>query len=347
MSAVYFPLRASVELFSDPQSPVALTRVKEAAVLYDRLIVEDGLYDATFTEGVGAVMPMWTPGDYLTHERLEDARRPVPVGEEVSFAIGKQEMRGEPAKELREVHRGVVSTRFVAHFHDVIEELRRLDVDWMRVVRLGPNDYPATSDLVREAIRELNFEAFRHQHDLPGVDPSLRRWVYASFNRDSVIAADLGAAFNVSPLFRPVVERGGVQPDFPGDEALSILVPDLGALPWEAIAEFRDHPGSREARAKLREFEERAAVQEPGDAYHFLKQVSREVNAGYIAAVKEYAPRLTDELGLELMKTLVSVSTVVGPYIEKIASLAVAAGEARRFQRSWIAALMKLHDHTG
>jgi hypothetical protein len=342
MSAIYFPLRASVELFTDPQSPAALTRVKEAAVLYDRLYVEGGLYDTTFTES-GESFNFWTPGDRLTPERLQATRQPVRVGEPMTIVMGKQDRRSKPAETGHVVMQGPVATQFVAHFDDAIEELRRLNVGWMEEVTFGPNDNPFPLDHpIGEAIRERNFEAFRESYDLPGVDPGLRRWVYTSFNRDSVIAASLGAAFNVSPLFRPVLERGGVRPDLAGGEALSIVVPNLGALPWEAVAEFRDHPGSEDARARLREFEGRAAAQEPEDAYRFLKQVSREVNAGYVAAVREYAPRLTDELRLELMKTLVSVSTVVGPYIEKVASLAQAAGEARRFQRSWIAALMTL-----
>jgi hypothetical protein len=39
-SAIFFPLRASVELFVDRQSPAAPTRVKEAAVLYDQVYLE-------------------------------------------------------------------------------------------------------------------------------------------------------------------------------------------------------------------------------------------------------------------------------------------------------------------
>jgi hypothetical protein len=44
-SKIFFPLRTSVELLKDPTSPTAATRAKQAAVLCDELIFEEGLYE--------------------------------------------------------------------------------------------------------------------------------------------------------------------------------------------------------------------------------------------------------------------------------------------------------------
>jgi hypothetical protein len=43
-------------------------------------------------------------------------------------------------------------------------------------------------------------------------------------------------------------------------------VPAVGDLTWEEILAFREHAGSEEARAKLREIEEYTLTQEPADA---------------------------------------------------------------------------------
>jgi hypothetical protein len=80
-------------------------------------------------------------------------------------------------------------------------------------------------------------------------------------------------------------------------------VPNVGALPWEAVVQWREHPGSQEVRGKLREFEERAAKAEPEEAEGFLKQVAREVINGYEAAYRELLPSLPEELQKEMAKT--------------------------------------------
>jgi hypothetical protein len=48
--SIIFPLRTSVELFRDPMSVIAPTRAKEAAILYDELVFEAGLYEIGITE---------------------------------------------------------------------------------------------------------------------------------------------------------------------------------------------------------------------------------------------------------------------------------------------------------
>lgn len=47
MTRAYFPLRSSVEFFRDPSSPEPIARAKQAAVLFDELVFEDGLFEAS------------------------------------------------------------------------------------------------------------------------------------------------------------------------------------------------------------------------------------------------------------------------------------------------------------
>jgi hypothetical protein len=139
-----------------------------------------------------------------------------------------------------------------------------------------------------------------------------------------------------------MVERHAIVPDHPGSEALDLFVPNVGALTWKRVAEWREHPGSQEARAKLREFEERAARAEPEESEGFLKQVSREVINGYGAAYRELLPSLPDELQKEMAKTFISVIPVVGPFIEKGTAFAEIIAKAVANRRNWVAATMWL-----
>lgn len=77
MSAIFFPLRTSVELFEDRQSPAAAARAKEAAILFDRLIFEAGLCDVTISEE--GSWSTWLPPDYITPEHLEQSRKVIPA----------------------------------------------------------------------------------------------------------------------------------------------------------------------------------------------------------------------------------------------------------------------------
>ena len=53
MSRAYFPLRSSVELFTDPTSPEPVVQAKHAAILYDEIAFEIGMFEASITEQAG------------------------------------------------------------------------------------------------------------------------------------------------------------------------------------------------------------------------------------------------------------------------------------------------------
>lgn len=339
ISRILFPLRTGVELFEDATSPAAPTRAKEAAVLYDELIFESGLFDTTVSDAGST--SFWIPSDDLTEERLRDTRRPVPLGSPMTFSIGKQEHQGVPAEQMEVAFSGPISARYASEFHSgILDELEQFDPDWVKVLELGGSKNPgALGDPTYEAIRQRNFSELGKKELMPDTDQFLRSFIYESFHRDSVIAASLEASLNVTPLFSPMIEEAGFRPEHPGDEALSIIVPNIGSLPWEAVVGFREHHGSEEARAQLREFERLATEQEPQDAYDFLKAVSAEVNRGFMATVKELAPNLPEELAKEALLLGVSVVSVIGG---PIASVASTVSETRAFNRSWVAALMKL-----
>ena len=342
VSRIYFPLRTSVELFENRESPAAPTRVKEAALLYDELIFEVGLLDVTITPNFANVW--WTPPDQITGEMLEHTRRPVALGEPASIGFGAQPARGVPAEKLDVVISGALSAQYVAEFHTgILDELLPLNLDWIKTMSLGSDKNPAVRGSAPDkVISSLNFSDFRDKELLAETGSFERSFVYESFNRDSTVAASFAAAFNISPLFNPMVARRGTAADYPGSEALKLIVANVGGLPWEAVLEFRDHPGSAEARAKLREFEEKVAAEEPADALQFLRRIAQEVTNGYEQTVKELAPKLPQTLVLELAKTVISLVPGIGPVVDKAATAAEAWAEHEDYRRSWVSALMTL-----
>jgi hypothetical protein len=346
MSALFFPLRTSVELFGDATTPAIVTRAKEAAVLYDNLIFEDGVYTVEVLD-TGST-DNWEPRARMTADLLETTRQPIPPGTEISLAMGKQPARGVPATEMVQMLRGHVEVAYATQFETgILDELRQFAPEWVATVETGGSNLDPNT--LGEVAGRLRFEYSRDTELLPGVNEFYRSWLVNTFTRDAVLAAHLDASFGITGLFAPIAERArgvlGIAPELTGAEALAIQVPNIGALPWEAVVQFREHAGSQEARAKLREFEQRAASDtDPGDAYEFLKRVSAEVNLAYQAAVDDMRDSLTEALTKEVAKTGVSFIPVVGPFLGYGASVAELGLDVLKERKSWIAALMQLNE---
>lgn len=337
-SRILLPLRTSVDLFSDARQPSALARAKQAAVLYDTVLVELGFLDVSITEHGGT--QWWTPPDQITPDQGARARRPPEVGSPMTLAVGTEERPGAPPTEMITAFSGAIAMAYGAEWHsEVLAPLEALGVDFIEPIVTGGGDISRTIP-VGERIARQNFRDWTDRSLMRGVNTFERDFIYKSFNRDFAVSQELGAVLQVSTLFEPMLQRHGWQAT--GATALEIAVPDLAALEWEQVLEFRAHDGADEARESLRDFERVAAEQEPDDAKEFLLVVSQQITDGLLAALAERRTKLPRALAEEVGKTGLSFIPAVGPVVEKSVT-AVQLGAAKRAEaRSGIAALMKL-----
>jgi hypothetical protein len=100
--------------------------------------------------------------------------------------------------------------------------------EWVETITV-PSTIP-TSTPEGMAIMRLNHCDGFDKSLMPDVDTFRRGFIYKSFNRE-VVAASLGAAFNVTTLFEPMIARGDVVPYTGGAEPLDYLLPNIGGLP--------------------------------------------------------------------------------------------------------------------
>lgn len=324
-----------------------MTKAKEAAVLFDELIFEVGLLDVSITP-TGA-FSSWNPPDAMTPELLDRSRTANVTGVPMTLSIGEEKEPGVAAEKMHVFLEGQVSNAYLAEFHTgILDELAPFGPDWVRTVDIGGQKQPGgVDDPMYEAIRRLNFADFTDKELMPDVERFLRSFIYESFNRDATVAAALEGSFTSTQLFAPMIARGGVEADLAGDEALRIVVGDVGALPWQAVLEFRDHKGSQDARHRLREFERLAVEGEPRDAYDFLRKVGHEVNRGFRAAVEELAPSLPEDLAKQVLLNGVAMVSVIGAPVAVLAGAASSVSASRSFDRSWISAVMVLANRHG
>ena len=339
-SVVFFGLRTGVELFRDPRFPDALERVKVAALLYDRLVIEAGLLDVTV--GVDGGTSMWHPPDALTPELRQRARTPVERGAPLQLAIGKQEARGVPATEMHVLLSTQVEKTYMPEFHTgILDELGPLDLDWVDPILTPGGDLP-TSTPVGEAVWRQNSSDGFDKNLLTGVPTFERSLIYKSFNRDVAVAADMGASLAITPLFEPMVAQRQVPLESPGHRALQVLVPNVGRLTWEQVIAFREHPGAAEARAQLRELERQAGA-EPGDHSAAAEAaLAAAVATTLLKVAEDRSLKLGREAVSEVTKTGVAMIPGIGPLAEHLITAIQLGRQHRLERRSWTSALMKL-----
>jgi hypothetical protein len=279
-------------------------------------------------------------------------------------------------------YEGEVAFRCVCEYHSgIMDELARLGVDWARAVTVTQSaaekpditDEPiamlpatASSTGVEQSkpyvvLRFTLDEAKRlgdllnaGAHDLatdPGpsdaVDEPLHRALAEGLAEAISIADLLGAVPIMSSAYEQVARERSVPIGMPGAESLGFVIPNLSSLPWEAIAQFRAHEGSVEARARLREFEASAAAREPQGSVALVRATGKAVSDGLLSVVNDLSPSLPQSLRGPILESAVGVVPLVGQY----ASLAISMGDAiatlrehRAFQRSWVAAIFELRD---
>jgi hypothetical protein len=337
-SRVYFPLRSSVEFFGQPSGVTPAARAKEGAVLFDEVLFEDGLFTAAIGEDMN--FTSFRPRHELTDEDLREPGMQGQVGERFSIAIGVQQSPDNPTKELQPFGQTIVREAYSAHWHSAaIDELQALDVPWADFGAPSEDDLSSLTRPINEATREF-------AERLKGTDLPLFQADYAAkaLARDVVVATSLHASINITPLFAPMVEGAVDEQEPTGAEALSFLVPNLEALPWEVVAEFRESPGSVEARGLLREFEAVAVAQESGDVGDLAEKTRQAVVDGLAGALADTRPSIAKTAAKEAVGLAVSLVPIVGPFIPAAAGIAEAAGQLVERRESGLFALIKLRD---
>jgi hypothetical protein len=229
---------------------------------------------------------------------------------------------------------------YAAEWHSsAIDALAALSVPWAHYGSLSDDDMEPLAQPI---------SALKHALEVAGKASGMpifqAGFASGALARDAVVAARMGAAFSVTSLFEPMLNALDLNQNHPGRTALSFAVPNLGQLPWEAVAEYREHGGSEDARGKLRELEHRALAAEPDDPLAFAAQVSQSITSDLFAVIDDLQGSLAKQVGAEAVKTAISFLPVVGPFVGSATSMVEAVADHLDQRHAWYAALMKLRE---
>jgi hypothetical protein len=304
-------------LFDDPTSPQIESRIKQAAVLYDDLLFERGMYEATAT----------------TDHLIEHVHAPENVTDDQIARANRRDPRAHALRTVIEidhpdippiVSEGRITAQYAAEFEfSLVSRLTDFNDGWVTLLDIA----------------DLKRNAFIADPPPPRPSPSddgENRWVdtfaVVAFQRDLAAATFLGADFSISPLFAQAAGR--LTQTSPGD-TLTYLFPYVGQCSWEQIAEFRAHDAAQHARTLLWDWHDRAQQHGPEAAASALQ---RELQ---MAALE-----LRDRFSFISHATEVAVSILVpspvGPLLGKGVAMLRERTQREPRHRSPAAALMKL-----
>ncbi|MGO8896695.1 MAG: hypothetical protein ACLQB1_44420 [Streptosporangiaceae bacterium] len=256
-SVLVVPLRSNAHTLL-AGAPVAAMRrrLKFASLFFDKLYLEAGVFrmDAGPTGYFDTLEPARDGTRWQTA-----AQRSAAQASSFGLAMGREIVPGTPAPTMHTVMASETSRSWVATLDPFGDELPA-GCDWVEWVR-SPRQLSSELDRI---VRDWTW-ADEHNAALERAisERLLRGAVIKNTNHDLVIAAASHVAATVDTFHAEVAAQR-----FNDDEswrlrgyAVPIIFPNVGYLPWEAIADFRRDRGMARFREVLREVEQQATAE--------------------------------------------------------------------------------------
>jgi len=324
-------LRTNVDYFSTPEGSLTLEqRVKQAAVLYDELLFEEGMYETTICSK--GTFDVWTPPGELDDATL--AMKPQ-VGSEYTITMAAGNAQPVP------ISFGRTADYFKAEYHTIVSQIGEVVPDW---VRFG------SYELNREAtelVRNLSSADRRTVRKLvPEVSTFLGNKIVENLNRDLVLASILGCPVSMdqlhaSALFRRQQPSEPIQPA-QGFLSLEVVVPNLATLPWVELIKVRKDASVAELRRVPVEIEKlaRQAVLDAAHPAEVQAAIQSLMLDEILRETKRLLPTnygLAGNIAMDIMAGL--LPPPVGPLIAVMEDV-----DYHLNSRSWVGLLLKLRD---
>jgi len=333
-STFFFPLRTNVEYFTSPEGFLTLERrVKQAAILYDVIILEGGIYTAS--AGPTGSMDFWISPSQVTDEELR--LKLEPSGGQHHLALAPTGSR-----QFQTVVSGPVERRFRSEFHSILKKLGPEYPKWIKM-----ETYDLTSAAKSLASRISRNDEKNTNIAIPEGSHFLRNIILRNLNRDLILAGSLGSMASIDPLHLPILQKkmaahGGLRPAS-GFVALEVAVPDLSEVPWDVIAEVREHKAMMEFRHRIVQTENlvRTSLPDADDA-ELRFQISQIITNELLNEIKNLRPTVK---GVVANLTLDLLSGLIPPPWSAVSTLALNTpeiGKLFKTRTSWITMFMKL-----
>lgn len=336
-SLAFFPLRTNVDYFSSPEAELALEqRIKQASILYDRVVLEGGIYKALI--GDEGAWDLHIPRAHTTEDLLLDSAH-NDYGKEGGLSVWAAIPNSEP--------RLLFSSNITHSFYCQYESLKQVTdshgVDWLDI-----EEYQLTKEGKQIARHAETLIKAHFQQNEPSVERFLKSKVSSNLSHDLVLSQDMGCPVSINMASANALLPALNLEPAPGWAGLHVTLPNVGNVRWEEIAEERKTPSYIEFRKKLVQIESsvRAAL-DAGDidaaqyetslAQKVIDELTEEIKANTITAGKIVRNALPG-VGLDIVSGFGIPLPFVGTALSAIGEF----NQLRKQRQSWTATYTRL-----
>jgi len=235
-------------------------RLKFASLYHDRLLLEAGIL--TVQGGPSAWTSMVTQPTKQYPARWQTPReRNLAQQQRIQWAVGRETTPGVPADTMHQFLDSETTVNWVATLHPFADELPP-SAGWVHFVPTG--NLPSQADTLATRWTWADERNPCLEQAMPV--RFVRQAVIRNANRDLAGAASEGVSVTIDAVHTQVVAQR-----FRDDQGwrmhgyvVPILLPQVGSLPWQAIADLRCDKNLERFRAVLREVEQEATREAAG-----------------------------------------------------------------------------------
>jgi hypothetical protein len=343
LNRVFFPLRSNVGWFqsADLRSQIA-DRVKQALLIYDEVVVEDGTYMAAITEH-GSSAPYLPPGYLPDDERIIEFERDLKP-DNLIIGIGPD---GQMPTDW--VNYGMTSARYKIDYFDIFRGINLSSYNFIKPVIVQDFAFPPEA---KELIQRNSFEDSYRFRDIDS-NTFAKDLIIKSLNRDLIASILLRSAIILDARHGSLLQRKsqipkeGVQLSPVKEQVvvrrlISVAAPDFSSLSIERVLELREDTLWQDFRNYVSEILS-SIGSDPEmlvDERAFEDRVRNKVERDLFEARKERhmtGKKLSVDLGL-------GVTSLIPGYgiLSTVAGMAKSTDQYLRDRSGWFAFLLKL-----
>lgn len=333
-SSFWFPLRTNVSYFADRSNYLTLqSRVKEALILFDKVLFQGGDYKLYVGEKnhIEIYMPYGEP-----HEegvKFTERSKGAP------FSLAFRPSTAKPKDPDLVLVDDTIWVEYGSQYHNLYKELISFGIEDIDLIDIDLNSEGkkianelAEIDLARIALYEMN--------------ELLGRRLVINLNHDLILQSELRLPSSIDGIHASLLTKklANMMKFFrvPGFIALDTCVPNFSSLHWDHIAELRHDPSIHEFRREISGIE-KGIVDSLGKASEadVRQLINEHLTDELLLEIKNLRPtkgKILGDISIDLMACLV-------PPVGYFKSTFDAVGEMvdlYKSSRSWITMLMKL-----
>jgi hypothetical protein len=335
-SRFFFPLRTNVDYFrSETHYLDLITRVKQSLLLFDELVFQAGVYWSVV--GSKGVVDLIRPFNPMIDKKIKYSDENTAP----HFFLRIRPSDASPDTPFTSLLSSDKEVEYQSQFHYLVDEIRSYGIE---DAIIGQYD-------ITDPVKKLAKEFTKIDKDILAYDPGndfLRDKIIENLNKDLLLMSALDLPASIDGLHAPLLAEKTIQnttiSPVPGFYSLDTIVPYVGNLAWEEIADLRQEPSLVEFRKRMVQVEEdvRSAIGEAPE-----EELREGILSLHQDGLLEEISTLVPQKDKIIKNVVLEIAGNVIPPLGITKSVLEAYDDTKNYfeyKRSWLAMLMRIQE---